>query len=214
MKTLLLLPLLGAALASSDYKAYHGYKVLRTEVLDKASSDLLHKVMIEDNVDFWKEPAPGRMADLMVKGTQVDSVSKWLQEHNIKYSVMVENVQDLVDQSKKDMFASRQKIRSNNSLAMDWNDYQPLDVLNSFIQSLADANDFARIINIGQSYEGRDMNVLAVEKVLKSLLLKTTYHNLFFFRLGPELLMFGWRLVFTPESGSPPPWPPTLSTRL
>ena len=43
--------------------------------------------------------------------------------------------------------------------------YQPLDVLNSFIQSMADANDFARIINIGQSYEGRDMKVLAVEKV-------------------------------------------------
>ena len=98
----------------------------------------------------------------------LDSVSKWLEEHNIQHSVMVENVQDLVDQSKNDMFASRQKIRSNNSLAMDWNDYQPLDVLNSFIQSLADSNDFARIINIGQSYEGRDMNVLAVEKVLRS----------------------------------------------
>ena len=47
MRTLLLLPLLGAALASSDYKTYHGYKVLRTQVLDKASSDLLHSVMIE-----------------------------------------------------------------------------------------------------------------------------------------------------------------------
>ena len=47
MRTLLLLPLLGVALASSDYKGYHGYKVLRTQVLDKASSDLLHSVMIE-----------------------------------------------------------------------------------------------------------------------------------------------------------------------
>ena len=164
MRALVLLSLLGAALAS-DYRAYHGYKVLRTEVLDKASSDLLHKVMIEDNVDFWREPAPGRMADLMVKGEQVDSVSKWLAKNNIEYSVMVDNVQDLVEQSERDKVASRNKIRSNTSLAMDWEDYQPLDVLNSFIQSLADANDFARIINIGQSYEGRDMNVLAVEKV-------------------------------------------------
>ena len=164
MRTLLLLPLLGLALASSDYKAYHRYKVLRTQVLDKASSDLLHSVMIEDNVDFWREPAPGRMADLMVKGEQVASVSKWLREHSIEHSVMVDNVQDLVDQSKVDMFASRNKVRSS---AMDWEDYQPLDVLNSFIQSLADANEFARIINIGQSYEGRDMKVLAIEKVDK-----------------------------------------------
>ena len=104
----------------------------------------------------------------MVKGEQVASVSKWLKEHSIEHSVMVDNVQDLVDQSKKDMLASRNKDRSNTNLAMDWEDYQPLDVLNSFIQSLADANEFARIINIGQSYEGRDMKVLAVEKVDKT----------------------------------------------
>ena len=34
------------------------------------------------------------------------------------------------------------------------------------IKGLADTNaDWARIINIGQTYEGRDMNVLAIEKV-------------------------------------------------
>ena len=52
------------------------------------------------------------------------------------------------------------------SYAMNWDDYQPLDVLNEFIESLAASNpDFARIISIGQSYEGRDMKLLAVEKV-------------------------------------------------
>ena len=48
---------------------------------------------------------------------------------------------------------------------MEWTEYHPINVLNDFIQALADANDFARIINIGSSYEGRDMNVLAIEKV-------------------------------------------------
>ena len=49
--------------------------------------------------------------------------------------------------------------------AMDWDDYHDHDTLNEFIAALADANDFASIINIGQSYEGRDMNVLAITKV-------------------------------------------------
>ena len=50
---------------------------------------------------------------------------------------------------------------------MNWDDYQPLEVLNEFIESLAASNpDFARIISIGQSYEGRDMKLLAVEKVI------------------------------------------------
>ena len=34
-----------------------------------------------------------------------------------------------------------------------------------FLDSLAADNDFAEVINIGKSYEGRDMNVLAVRKV-------------------------------------------------
>ena len=34
-----------------------------------------------------------------------------------------------------------------------------------FLDALAAANDFADVINIGKSYEGRDMNVLAVTKV-------------------------------------------------
>ena len=41
----------------------------------------------------------------------------------------------------------------------------PHEDLNALIQGWADANDFASIINIGQSYEGREMNVLAITKV-------------------------------------------------
>ena len=32
------------------------------------------------------------------------------------------------------------------------------------MDALAEANDFAEVINIGKSYEGRDMNVLAITK--------------------------------------------------
>ena len=48
---------------------------------------------------------------------------------------------------------------------MDWEDYHDHDTLNEFIAALAEANEYASIINIGQSYEGRDMNVLAITKV-------------------------------------------------
>ena len=118
--------------------------------------------MIQDNIDFWREPAPGQTADLMVHGDQVDSVVSWLQSNGIGHSVMVDNVQTLVSES---MERSNISTRSMSGYSMDWNDYHQIDVINEFIQSLADSNDFARIINIGQSYEGRDMNVLAIEKV-------------------------------------------------
>jgi len=142
------------------YKSYDGYQVLRTEVLDKTASDLLHDVMIQENIDFWREPAPGQAADLMVAKHQESSWRSWLESHNIGYSVMVEDVQTLIMENQP----RNSTTRSRSGYTMDWNDYHKIDVLNEFIQALADANDFARIINIGQSYEGRDMNVLAIEK--------------------------------------------------
>ena len=48
---------------------------------------------------------------------------------------------------------------------LDWKNYYPITDLNAFIERLADEHDFARIVNIGQSYECRDMKVLAIEKV-------------------------------------------------
>ena len=55
--------------------------------------------------------------------------------------------------------------RSAANYTMDWEDYHPHEILNEFIEALADTNDFARIIDIGQSHEGRAMKVLALEKV-------------------------------------------------
>ena len=53
----LLVPLLAIALAD---KSYHGYKVLRTGQLDQAATELLQRLMVTDNVDFWREPALGQ----------------------------------------------------------------------------------------------------------------------------------------------------------
>jgi len=148
----------------SGYKSYDGYKVIRTEVLDKDGSDLLHGVMLRDNIDFWREPAPGKSADLMVQSDQVEQVRTWLSSQGIGHSVMVENVQSLISESQLSNGNVTRKKRSEFGYTMEWTEYHPINVLNEFIQALADANDFARIINIGSSYEGRDMNVLAIEK--------------------------------------------------
>ena len=70
---------------------------------------------------------------------------------------MVEDVQSLIEETMPKNASARGKF--------DWNDYYPHEDLNTLIQGWADANDFASIINIGQSYEGRQMNVLAITKV-------------------------------------------------
>merc|ERR1719328_15165 len=154
-----LLAVLGALLATvTCYRSYHGHSVLRTETLSVSKSQLLRDYHVETNLDFWREAAPGQSADVMVPTRMMKTVTDWLKTHNIQFEVMVEDVQSLIEETKPKNASSRSKGK------MDWNDYYPHEDLNAFIQGLADANDFASIINIGQSYEGRGMNVLAITK--------------------------------------------------
>ena len=97
---------------------------------------------------------------------KIDLVSEWLNSNGIEYHKMIDNVQQLIQETMP---------RNTSARGMfDWSDYYSHDDLNLFIQDLADANNFTRIINIGKSYEGRDMNVLAIEKVTSNALIFDT----------------------------------------
>ena len=68
-------------------------QVLRTSKLDISSSNLLRDAMLETDLDFWREPAPGKTADILVSRENMESVVNWLDAHGIGYSAMVEDVQ-------------------------------------------------------------------------------------------------------------------------
>jgi len=159
-----LLPLIFAATSiATAHKSYHGYKVLRTEKLSMESFQILSKVQETTNyVDFWKDPVPGRRADMMVAANLLPDIEQFLAENGIKYHEMVEDVQGLIDEVNKTT-----KMKSNKMMKdyeLDWDDYYGHDVLNQFLDALAKKYEFADVINIGKSYEGRDMNVLAITK--------------------------------------------------
>merc|ERR1712170_239347 len=76
------------------YRSYHGFKVLRTEKLSFEKMELLKNFQIQSNLDFWKEPWLGQPADIMAPASRMSEVNDWLSSHNIKFSLMVENVQE------------------------------------------------------------------------------------------------------------------------
>jgi len=152
------------AAAASATTSYEGYKVLRTGKLTNATSQLLRHVQTTTNyVDFWGEPAPGRRADMMVKESLLPEIEHFLNNANIHFHTMIDNVQRLVDEVEAGR-PQKGQARSGSGYTLDWTDYYSHDVLNEFLDALAASNDFASVINIGKSYEGRDMNVLAVTK--------------------------------------------------
>merc|ERR1711962_926653 len=149
--------------AAAAHKKYDGYKVLRTEKLNATSFKILNKVQETTNyVDFWADPVPGRRADMMVGGDLLTHIENFLSENGIQYHTMVDDVQGLIDEVEQSR--TRKAERRTKDYELDWEDYYEIDVLNQFLDALAEKNDFAEVLNIGKSYEGRDMKVLAITK--------------------------------------------------
>jgi len=151
-------------LVTAERRSYHGHQVLRTGALDANSSAVLRSLMMaKTTLDFWREPAPGLSADINIPGEAVAAVKKLLDVYGISYTTMIEDLGTL-SESNQPKKLKDYVPKAGSKYAMDWDDYHDHDTLNDFIAALADANEWASIINIGTSYEGRKMNVLALTK--------------------------------------------------
>merc|ERR1712203_396474 len=158
----LILPLLAVTIAQK--RSYDGHQVLRVGPLDDESYFVLRDLQMTSNaLDFWTEPAPGRTTDINIPPEGLASVKACLEEKGVSFSIMIEDLGPL-SESNRPKKLEDYVPKEGSKYAMDWDDYHDHNTLNDFIAALADANDFASIIPIGESYEGRKMNVLAITK--------------------------------------------------
>ncbi|NXP18518.1 CBPA5 Carboxypeptidase, partial [Scytalopus superciliaris] len=80
----------------------------------------------ELQVDFWHHPTiPGHPADLRVPFSSLQAVKLFLDSHGFSYSVMIEDVQELLDEEKESMMKSRRAKRSSGEF--DFASYHTLD---------------------------------------------------------------------------------------
>jgi murein tripeptide amidase MpaA len=162
LKTLFFVVLTIAVVSAK--KSYHGYKVLRTQALDKHTSEVLGR-LTERDFDFWADPAPGRSADIMASPHDLADLEKFLSQHQIQYSIMIEDVESVVQLSN-----SRPSVRPSRKgfgsprYTLTWDDYYSHETINEFIDELAATHDFVETVSIGTTVEGRDLRVVQIKK--------------------------------------------------
>ena len=61
-------------------------------------TQLLRDLQVRTNLDFWRDAYPGQAADIMVSGKDMAGLKAFLESNNIEHSVMVENVQSLIEE--------------------------------------------------------------------------------------------------------------------
>ncbi|KAL2308866.1 hypothetical protein Nmel_005036 [Mimus melanotis] len=118
----------------------------------------------ELQVDFWRHPhSPGHPVDLRVPFPNLQEVKKFLDSHNFSYSIMIEDVQELLDEEKESMKRSRRMKRS--SRMFDFTSYHTIDEIYDWMDVLVeDHPNLVSKIQIGQSYENRPLYVLKIAK--------------------------------------------------
>ncbi|XP_063053840.1 carboxypeptidase A5 [Engraulis encrasicolus] len=142
---------------------FDGHQVLRITARDEGEINLLEELsQIEElELDFWTEPVHSTLpVDVRVPSQSLEMVKMYLDSHSIHYSVMMENVQDVLDEEQQGMFGARQhQLRSTDDY--DYTNYHTIDEIYSFMDMLVAENpSLVSKIVIGQSYEGRPLNVL------------------------------------------------------
>ncbi|XP_004677102.1 PREDICTED: carboxypeptidase A1 [Condylura cristata] len=160
MRVLLILSvLLGATLGLENFV---GHQVLRISAADEAQVQKVKE--LEDlehlQLDFWRGPTrPGSSIDVRVPFPSIQAVKIFLEAHDIPYSIMIEDVQSLLDEEQEQMFAFQARARSTDSFS--YATYHTLDEIYSFMDMLVAENpQLVSKMEIGRTYENRPIYVL------------------------------------------------------
>ncbi|XP_040269365.1 carboxypeptidase A2-like [Bufo bufo] len=160
MKLLLFLTALVAGVLGE--KTFIGEQVLRIKA---SNGDQI--VQLQDlqslahlQLDFWTNPSnPEIPVDVRVPFESLQSVKIYLESNKIDYSIMIEDLQEVINAEKQEMISSERKER--NSGAFNYGAYHTLDNLYRAIDAIM--LDYKSIVSkqlIGHSYEGRPLYVI------------------------------------------------------
>ncbi|CAB4066845.1 Carboxypeptidase B,Carboxypeptidase O [Lepeophtheirus salmonis] len=164
----------------SEARDYTNYKLLKVEPGSSSDRNLLYHQLVED-VDFWTEPSTLKNElQFMVGPHQLSRVMGLLDSFNISSTVLMENVQDLINKQINEIqdhdcsmdtnkrkkrgifddlfnFFSRQDEEELRVSTNEEPSFRSPRKINSFDNSFK--ND---VTSIGKSYEGRDLLVFKI----------------------------------------------------
>uniref|UniRef100_A0A2K5VR91 Carboxypeptidase A5 n=1 Tax=Macaca fascicularis TaxID=9541 RepID=A0A2K5VR91_MACFA len=159
-QTLLVFSLiLAAALGQMNFT---GDQVLRVLAKDEKQLSLLRDLegLKPQKVDFWRGPArPSLPVDMRVPFSELKYIKAYLESHGLAYSIMIKDIQVLLDEEKEAMAKSRRLERSTSSFS--YSSYHTLEEIYSWIDNfVTEHSDIVSKIQIGNSFENRSILVL------------------------------------------------------
>ncbi|ELK13852.1 Carboxypeptidase A5 [Pteropus alecto] len=153
--------ILAAALGQMNFT---GDQVLRVLAKNEKQISLLRDLegLKPQKLDFWRGPArPSLPVDMRVPFSELKDVKAFLESHGLAYSIMIKDIQVLLDEEREAMAKSRRLERSTSSFS--YSSYHTLEEIYSWIDNLVtEHSDIVSKIQIGHSFENRSILVLKI----------------------------------------------------
>uniref|UniRef100_A0A8B9Q654 Carboxypeptidase A2 n=1 Tax=Apteryx owenii TaxID=8824 RepID=A0A8B9Q654_APTOW len=111
-------------------------------------------------LDFWLNPStPSLPVDVRIPFNSLQAVKVFLESNNIEYSILIEDLQVVLDEEKQDMARSQQRERSSNTF--NYGAYHSLAAIYEELDNIAqEHSSIVSKLKIGESYEKRPLYVL------------------------------------------------------
>ncbi|KAG5273037.1 hypothetical protein AALO_G00146890 [Alosa alosa] len=137
-------------------------QVLRIHVESDQHIELLQALEKEQDweLDFWLHPVSSELpVDIHVPYASLNAVKDYLKDNNIPFSVMINNLQEMLDEEQAEM--EKNNGRERNLRSFNFGAYHKLETIYSWMDTLV--ADYPNVVSkeqIGLSYENRPMYVL------------------------------------------------------
>ncbi|XP_039988508.1 carboxypeptidase A1-like isoform X1 [Xiphias gladius] len=145
-------------------ETFEGHQVLRIVPKDEVQLSLIKDLedMIEFELDFWKGVTEvASPVDVRVPLHSLQSIKIYLETQDILYSIMIEDLQVMLDEEQEEIDSAARVAEPRNTDNFDFSRYHTISEIYSFQDMLVAENpNLVSKIVIGQSYEGRPLNVL------------------------------------------------------
>ncbi|KAM7002795.1 carboxypeptidase A4 [Tautogolabrus adspersus] len=150
------------AAANADERVFIGDQVIRVNAESEEQIQLLQALETQEEweMDFWLHPVSTELpVDIRVPFSSQGAVTQFLDSHDIHYSVLINNLQDLLDEERAEMQENQMNERSTKNF--NFGAYHRLETIYSWMDTLvAQYPNLVSKQDIGKSYENRPMYVL------------------------------------------------------
>ncbi|XP_034734795.1 carboxypeptidase A5 [Etheostoma cragini] len=145
-------------------ETFEGHQVLRIVAKDETQLALIKNLedMVQFELDVWRGVTDvSTPVDIRVPFHSLQSVKIHLESQDIEYSIMIEDLQVMLDEEQQEMESAARIAEPRNTDSFDFSRYHTISEIYSFQDMLVAENpNMVSKIVIGQSYEGRPLNVL------------------------------------------------------